>query len=99
MFRNDKANYFSSASELMATFKDIIENKIEPNILKIFHNKPTTKLEIVEVCYLFLKVQKVQYYYCTSMYYKELYIILQHNEENNIKNKQRNNERMNFNCG
>ena len=33
------------------------------------------------------------------MYYKELYIILQHNEENNIKNKQRNNERMNFNCG
>jgi len=47
--RNDKANFFSSASELLAAFKDIIENKIEPNILNIFHNKPTTKMEIVEV--------------------------------------------------
>lgn len=46
--RNDKANFFSSKAEHLAAFKDIIENKIDPKLLTIFHSKPSTKLEIEE---------------------------------------------------
>jgi len=49
MIRNDKANFFDSPEELLAAFKDIIENKVDPIILQIFNNKPATKLEIVEI--------------------------------------------------
>eukprot|EP00088_Acartia_fossae_P029105 TRINITY_DN2991_c1_g1_i3.p1 TRINITY_DN2991_c1_g1~~TRINITY_DN2991_c1_g1_i3.p1 ORF type:complete len:293 (+),score=91.53 TRINITY_DN2991_c1_g1_i3:1-879(+) len=47
--RNDKSNFFNSPQELLDAFKDIIDNKIEPRILDIFHQKPATELEIVEV--------------------------------------------------
>ncbi len=33
----------------MDAFKEIVEQKIEPKLLNIFHNKPSSKLEIVEV--------------------------------------------------
>jgi len=47
MIRNDKKNFFSSPSEVLAAFKEIID-RVEPKILQIFHDKPTTKLEILE---------------------------------------------------
>jgi len=49
VLRNDKANYFNSPEELMAAFHEIIENRINPRILDLFHTEPQTKLEIVEV--------------------------------------------------
>ncbi len=33
----------------MDAFKEIVEQRIEPKLLKIFHSKPSSKLEIVEV--------------------------------------------------
>lgn len=49
MIRNDKSNFFNSPEELMASFHEIIENRINPRILDLFHTEPQTKLEIVEV--------------------------------------------------
>ena len=49
MLRTDENNFFNSPQELLDSFKDIIENKINQELLKIFHSKPTTKLEITEV--------------------------------------------------
>ena len=49
MIKNDKNNFFDSPIELLAAFKEIIEEKIEPKILQIFNNKPTTKLEILPI--------------------------------------------------
>jgi hypothetical protein len=47
--RNDPKNFFNSPQELMDAFKEIVEQRIEPKLLKIFHSKPSSKLEIVEV--------------------------------------------------
>jgi hypothetical protein len=55
--RNDPKNFFNSPQELMDAFKEIVEQKIEPKLLNIFHNKPSSKLEIVEVT--------LHYIYCT----------------------------------
>jgi len=49
MIRNDPNNYYETPEALIAGFKDIVENRIQPRILEIFHNKPATKLEIVRV--------------------------------------------------
>ncbi len=49
MFRNDESNFFNSPQELMDAFKEIIEERIEPKLLTIFHSKPAAQLEIVEV--------------------------------------------------
>ncbi|XP_023331422.1 uncharacterized protein LOC111703643 isoform X2 [Eurytemora carolleeae] len=46
--RTDKSNFFNSPQELLDTFKDIIENKIDKHILLLFHSKPKTKMEIRE---------------------------------------------------
>ncbi len=43
----------------MDAFKEIVEQKIEPKLLNIFHNKPSSKLEIVEVT--------LHYIYCTVL--------------------------------
>jgi hypothetical protein len=47
--RNDPKNFFNSPQELMDAFKEIVEQRIEPKLLNIFHSKPSSKLEIVEV--------------------------------------------------
>ncbi len=47
--RNDPKNFFNSPQELMDAFKEIVEQRIEPKLLNIFHTKPSSKLEIVEV--------------------------------------------------
>ena len=47
--RNDKNNFFTTPKDLLDAFKDILENRINPRLLDLFHNKPATKLEIVEV--------------------------------------------------
>jgi hypothetical protein len=49
LFRNDESNFFNSPQELMDAFKEIIEERIEPKLLTIFHSKPAAQLEIVEV--------------------------------------------------
>jgi uncharacterized protein (DUF885 family) len=49
MLRNDKNNFFNSPQELLDSFKDIIENRIDQKLLDIFHSKPSTNLEIAEV--------------------------------------------------
>eukprot|EP00092_Neocalanus_flemingeri_P033658 GFUD01036589.1.p1 GENE.GFUD01036589.1~~GFUD01036589.1.p1 ORF type:complete len:569 (-),score=198.07 GFUD01036589.1:57-1763(-) len=46
--RKDKANFFSSAEELLDTFSTIIHDRINPNLTKIFHFCPISKLEITE---------------------------------------------------
>eukprot|EP00092_Neocalanus_flemingeri_P033659 GFUD01036590.1.p1 GENE.GFUD01036590.1~~GFUD01036590.1.p1 ORF type:complete len:569 (-),score=216.01 GFUD01036590.1:72-1778(-) len=46
--RKDKANFFSSAEELLDTFSTIIHDRINPNLTKIFHFCPKSKLEITE---------------------------------------------------
>ena len=49
IFRNDPKNFFTSKVELVDTFRDIIENKIEKHLLDLFHAKPAASLEILEV--------------------------------------------------
>ena len=44
--REDPANFFSSAEELLAAFDTIIRQKTEPQITKIFRRAPTGVLEI-----------------------------------------------------
>jgi hypothetical protein len=51
--RNDESNFFNSPEELLDGFKEIIEKRIEPKLLTIFHSKPAAELEIVEVASLF----------------------------------------------
>ena len=47
--RNDKNNFFTTPKDLLDAFKDILENRINPRLLDLFHTKPATRLEIVEV--------------------------------------------------
>ena len=48
-YRNDESNFCSSPEELLAGFKDIVENRIGPKLLTVFHSLPAAELEIVEV--------------------------------------------------
>jgi len=45
--RNDKDQYFGTEQEVIDAFKDIVENKVMPNLTKIFHNLPKHKMEVV----------------------------------------------------
>ena len=47
--RNDKDQYFDTEQEVIDAFKDICENKVMPNLTKIFHNLPKHKMEWVYV--------------------------------------------------
>ena len=47
MIRNNRSNFYNSADELLDAFYEIIENRIDSQLLNIFNNKPSTKLEIV----------------------------------------------------
>ena len=42
MIRKDADNFYKSPEELLAAFKDIVENKIDGHILEIFQNEPVT---------------------------------------------------------
>lgn len=46
--RADKGNFFTSGQELMDSFRTIIEDRINPKITSIFHEKPKGRLEITE---------------------------------------------------
>ena len=43
--RNDKDQYFDTEQEVIDAFKDICENKVMPNLTKIFHNVPKHIME------------------------------------------------------
>jgi len=47
--RNDKANFFNSGQELLDAFSTIIHERINPQLNKIFHTVPQSRLEITEV--------------------------------------------------
>jgi len=47
--RNDRANYFNSEQELLDAFSEIIHKRINPQLSKIFHTIPQSRLEITEV--------------------------------------------------
>ena len=40
MPRKDKRNYFNSAQDLLDTFKNVLENKIDQHLLNLFHSTP-----------------------------------------------------------
>ena len=46
IFSQDSKNYYNSSEELLDDLKNILENKIEPKLLKLFHKKPSAKLLI-----------------------------------------------------
>ena len=45
-FRNDSNNFYKSSKELLDDLKNILNNKIEPKLLNLFHKKPSAKLLI-----------------------------------------------------
>merc|ERR1711892_1395212 len=45
--REDKSNYFTTGQELLDSFRDIIENKINPKLTTLFYKEPKGKLDIV----------------------------------------------------
>lgn len=46
--KRDPANFFKSGQELVDSFRTIIETRIEPRLLDLFHRKPASRLEITE---------------------------------------------------
>ena len=46
IFSQDSKNYYNSSEELLDDLKNILENKIEPKLLNLFHKKPSAKLLI-----------------------------------------------------
>ena len=49
MLRKDKKKNFRSPQKLLDSVKNILEIRINKQILNFFHSKPMAKLEIVEV--------------------------------------------------
>ena len=49
--RNDSSNYYKSSEELLDDLEDILENKIEPKLLNLFHKKPSAELKIQGIQY------------------------------------------------
>ena len=49
MIRSDPANYYSSPEELLARFREIIEDLIDSRLLTVVKSKPELPLEVVPV--------------------------------------------------